>query len=481
VFKLIRKYWIALVVPFFLVLCFFLFLYSGIRKTFIEEIRDSARFTAVCTASEVDPADVGRIKGPEDVSCEAYIKLQKILLKFRKSAENVRYVYIMRRSSSSDAKPSDYEYVVDLPVEDENKNGIIEETEKSELPGKRYDASKFPAMINAWNVPDADMEPSPDPPYPDTLSGYAPIKNADGKTIAIVGADITDSAIARELFAIRVLIISFGVIMAWLVSTIIFFYCGRREALNKIQDINAELQKKNNRLEEDVVLRNDLSSMIVHDMRNSMGVLSAYNELMGSLIEALPEPVRKEGRDIRETMVTTIDQTTGFLQDMLVLAKSESGKLMPHLDVVDIKSLLLESIKHCEVVAKPSGVLIEKVVPDESVNLSADKHLLLRVFDNLLLNAIKHSPSSGQVKVSLQKRDIDKTSVRIIVADEGEGVDPDLRAHLFEKFSAGDKSAITTKSIGLGLAFCKMAVEVHKGRIYLEDSKKGSVFVVELQ
>ncbi len=109
-----RKYWIAVAAPFILVMCFFIFIYSGMRIAYIEQARKFARFTAVCAAARINPGDLDSIQKPKDATGETYARLQKTLTAFRDSSEEgVRYVWIMRRSAAPGAKPSDYEFVVD--------------------------------------------------------------------------------------------------------------------------------------------------------------------------------------------------------------------------------------------------------------------------------------------------------------------------------------------------------------------------------
>ncbi len=477
-----RKYWIAMAVPFLLVTCFFVFLYSGMRHAYIEQAKRLARFTAVCIADRIDPEDLDAIKTAKDMTGETYKKLQDTLISFHNSAELIRYAWIMRRSTAPGAKTSDYEFVVDLPSSDEDMNGVIDDDEQTDLPGTKYDASPYPALINAWNTSGADDTISPDPPRPPLLSGYAPITNAAGRTVAVAGADVTAEDIEKQLFAVRVMVFTFGGILAAMFSAVIVLYCSRRDMLQQISNMNTELQHKNERLEEATTLRNDLSNMIVHDMRNHMTIVSGYSTLLKDSLKDYQHTHNAETSDIWHQLETAIKQLIDFMQDMLILAKSESGKLAPHFQMTDVKELISESVKCCDSIASLNKISIETSYPSGPIESHVDRHLLIRVIDNLMLNAIKHSDSYSKVKVTLATslNDADQNIILITVADEGYGVPPEIKNNLFKKYHAGDNSVAATKAIGLGLAFCKMAIEEHKGRIYLKDSPKGAVFVVEL-
>jgi signal transduction histidine kinase len=112
--------------------------------------------------------------------------------------------------------------------------------------------------------------------------------------------------------------------------------------------------------------------------------------------------------------------------------------------------------------------------PATSWEVEADADLLRRVLQNLVGNALKFTPSGGTVTVSLEQRD---GRVLVSVRDTGSGVPAELRPRLFQKFSAG---TATGRGSGLGLAFCRLAVEAHGGKIWHEEnedtSAPGSVF-----
>jgi len=479
---IIRKHWLIVVSTFLLVTCFFVCIYSGMRRAYIEQARRLARFTAVCIAARIDPKDLDAIKKPKDFTNETYKKLQNILINFHDSAEMVRYAWIMRRSTVPGAKPSDYEFVVDLPSTDENMNGVIDDDEKTDLPGTRYDASPYPALINAWNVADADDKIYPDPPRPPLLSGYAPIRDEQGKTVAVAGADVTADDIERQLFAVRALVLASGMILAVMFSAVIVLYCNRRDMLQHISEMNLELQNKNRQLEEAATLRNDLSNMIVHDMRNHMTIVSGYSSLLRDSFRPSQKTQDKERDEIWTQLETAIKQLTDFMQDMLVLAKSESGKLLPHFHNINFNEIVTESVKCCDSIAKISRVPLVTRLPDKQIEACADKHLLSRVMDNLILNAIKHTEPPGKVLITLDtfRSESGQDNIQITIIDEGTGVPPEIKDNLFKKYHSGDSSTAATKAIGLGLAFCKMAIEEHNGKIYLKDSPKGAIFVVEL-
>ncbi len=115
----------------------------------------------------------------------------------------------------------------------------------------------------------------------------------------------------------------------------------------------------------------------------------------------------------------------------------------------------------------------------EPLRVNCDRNLVRRVVENLVSNAVKHTPPGGSVHISLELRD---GRVRLTVADEGPGVPAEARARLFEKFAArATRKHTAFHSAGLGLAFCKLAIEAHGGTIGVDArTPTGSAFWFEL-
>jgi two-component system, sensor histidine kinase and response regulator len=111
--------------------------------------------------------------------------------------------------------------------------------------------------------------------------------------------------------------------------------------------------------------------------------------------------------------------------------------------------------------------------------LSADRDLLRRVLENLLENALRYAPKASRVSLSALMH---PDEIELRVADQGKGVPENLREGIFERFvqlDSGDRTAPRTGR-GLGLTFCRLAVEAHGGRIYVEDASPGAVFCIRL-
>ena len=460
----------------------FVGLYFTVKRSLINEIRFQAMGVAIATAAGIDPNDIEAIHSPEDISTTSYQRVQKLLSSIARFNLDIRYMYIMRRQSGHKSRPSDYEFVVDQPEVDKNKDGIINDSERSELPGKHYDATMFPELVKAWDEPAADRNIAPDPPYPDLLSGYAPIRNKSGQTIGIVGVDITASTIHRKLLSIKLTILLVGTILCGLLAITIHFYYKQREALNYSKFLSEKLARQNEELTATLKMREELSHMIVHDMRNHLFIITAADDLM-MMDKNLTDDRREKLNIIRKKAF----QINAFLNDLLIVAKQIGGKLIIDRSSVDLNELASDVVKQNEILAQSKRIKLNLDLPNNSRNMMLDANLFRRLMDNLLSNAIKFSPKNGTV--TLQIRHIESavtsnssdSSYQIRVSDEGPGVDEKNRKIIFNKFKTVEVQRRNIPQLGLGLTLCKLVAEAHGGRIFVEPNDlSGSIFVVAI-
>jgi two-component system sensor histidine kinase/response regulator len=226
---------------------------------------------------------------------------------------------------------------------------------------------------------------------------------------------------------------------------------------------NLERQKQLERL------RDDLVHMIVHDMRSPLAVMIgnlalARSECEGEL-KAVLDDVYRAAHGLNRMANTVLD-----------VSRLEDGKMPLAMSACDLSSLATS-------VCDSLGTLDAKRKIDVSVpgpvQVACDADLIRRILENLVTNAIKHTPRGGKLSIEVAQRE---QRVRVAVRDEGQGIDPEVRGRLFEKFAtAGAHKDTGYHSVGLGLAFCKLAVEAHGGTIAVEDAvPRGSVFYFEL-
>jgi sigma-B regulation protein RsbU (phosphoserine phosphatase) len=240
--------WTGLVLVWLTILFLFALLYNSARRSVLNEIRHQAMGVAVAAAAAVNTEDIAQIHGPADAGKDAYKRIQNYFGHIIEQNPDVRYLYAMRRSTGDNASDSDFEYIVDAAPRDANRNGIIDRDEICEPPGKPYNAYTLPDLVGAWYRPGADAGPSPDPPYPDLLSGYAPVHNNRGQTVAVVGADITAATVHTKLFALRGVIFLVWLVLSLLIMMVVQLYYQQNEALENNKALSEGLSQRNEML-----------------------------------------------------------------------------------------------------------------------------------------------------------------------------------------------------------------------------------------
>ena len=220
----------------------FAYLYSISYRTVLQGARDHALGIATALAAGIQAEEVQSIQRADDQHAAGYQRIQGMITQIIRHNPDVLHAYVMRRATGPEARPSDMVYVVDQITADHDRDGIIAEREHSVPVGSAYDASPFPAMVAAWDSPTAEQEPMSDPPYPDSLSAYAPVKNAQNETVAIVGCDIAASNISRKTLWLQMVHGAGFLLINGLLMVLMHLYSTQRRLAHERKDLVKELQ-----------------------------------------------------------------------------------------------------------------------------------------------------------------------------------------------------------------------------------------------
>jgi two-component system sensor histidine kinase/response regulator len=237
------------------------------------------------------------------------------------------------------------------------------------------------------------------------------------------------------------------------------------------------IKRQHDDLLETMKLREDLSNMIVHDLRAPLANILIYCDLLEERVTGTAE---------LETIREEANRLSSFVTDMLLMAKMEHGRFLLHRSKVDINNLVNQVSKHYRPMAEARNIRFSVVLSDDLPSPVIDETLFQRLFDNLLSNAFKFSSPGGKVKLIVEALRTDASSagvpqMRVQVVDEGPGVPAEFRETIFDKFQIVASGRRDIKQLGLGLAFCKMVADAHNGRIYVTDNKpQGAIFTVEI-
>lgn len=218
--------------------------------------------------------------------------------------------------------------------------------------------------------------------------------------------------------------------------------------------------------------KESLTQMIVHDLRNPLNI--AMQDVY-FLQKSLKDSLSEQDQNMFLIFFTKLAEMRSMISNLLSISKMEEGKLALKYESINIADLINEITNDMKIAAGTKEISAE--ISSDLTRLNADRDIIKRVISNLIGNALKFTPAGSCVKV-LVNDDKKNKSVVISVKDQGEGIPEEYKYKIFDKFfQVHDKKVTKNIGEGLGLAFCKMAVEAHGGNIWVESKVgEGSTF-----
>lgn len=225
--------------------------------------------------------------------------------------------------------------------------------------------------------------------------------------------------------------------------------------MKRLQD---DLRHKNDALKRLESSRQELIGMLGHDIRNLANSVVAFLQLarMGELT-----PDRPEFSQLLGLSEANIAEVLRMVNALLDVYKMEEGRLEAVAGVNKLGDVVKKSFAQLIPEAMAKGIALVDRIP-EDMSVFIDPGLIVRVLTNLISNAIKHTPGGGTVTLEAEPASADSVIVR--VSDTGPGIPEADAPHVFDRFYQTD-SGRSRGGTGLGLAFCKLAVELHGGKI----------------
>ena len=240
-----------------------------------------------------------------------------------------------------------------------------------------------------------------------------------------------------------------------------------------------EIAAKNAKLEELEKIRDGLAHMIIHDLRNPLTAISTFLQLILMEKESLGESQREK----LERCQYFCHDLEAMIRNLLDISKMEEGKMELKPEVTDLRGLIHEVVERFAPTIAEKEISLESSVPKDLPSVSLDRSLVKRVIVNLADNAIRYTPRQGTVALGVTRAP-ENGGVQLSVKDSGRGLSPEYHQKIFNKFEQVNlkNDGSRAGSCGLGLTFCKMAVEAHGGKIWVESEGegKGCVFFVTL-
>jgi len=225
-------------------------------------------------------------------------------------------------------------------------------------------------------------------------------------------------------------------------------------------------------------LREDMTSMLVHDLRNPLCTISTALELLRS---EMADDFSADQRHVLDIMGSQALKMRELVNRILEIGQLERQQalLAARRAPIELAHLIGQVLELQAPQASAKGVRLESDVPPDLPPAWADAELIGRVLQNLVDNAVKFTPPGGLVRVAARTGESEgRPALLVSVTDTGSGIPDEIRSRLFQKFVRGKQ---LERGSGLGLAFCKLAVEAHDGRIEVESVPgRGATFAFSL-
>ena len=232
------------------------------------------------------------------------------------------------------------------------------------------------------------------------------------------------------------------------------------------------LRAANQRIRASEALREDLTNMLVHDLKNPLASATMALDMLrrGTVTEETTLDHIQPG-ELLAIAQESQERLGRLIEDILDIARAEAGApLALSATPTDVTATVHDAALPFRQRAESASVRLQETYPPEPLLLTFDTQKVRRVVENLLDNALKNTPHAGRIEGSVEA---DEGGARVTVRDTGPGIPKYMQKRIFEKFGqvAGNPSR-ARMSVGLGLAFARVAIEAHGGRIWVE-SKLG--------
>jgi NtrC-family two-component system sensor histidine kinase KinB len=226
-------------------------------------------------------------------------------------------------------------------------------------------------------------------------------------------------------------------------------------------------------------LRDQMGRMLVHDLRSPLSVIKGGLDMMELVCkEDDPEDLAK----LLSLTQRTTDQLLQMVNDLLDISKMESGQQVLHREPAVVADLVHSAIQPFDLLLDTAQVALEVDLQPDLPLVLVDLHLMRRALSNLVDNAVKFTPDGGKVWV-WARLDPEQAPGAVLagVTDSGPGIAPELQERLFQMYERSGSTVGRRPGSGVGLAFCKLAVEAHGGRIWVESEPgQGSTFMLTM-
>jgi len=243
----------------------------------------------------------------------------------------------------------------------------------------------------------------------------------------------------------------------------------------KVEKQRKELQASYRELRRKSAEIQQMYHTLCHELKTP---LTSMRQFLSLTLDGLGGPVTDDQREFLELSLESCDQMTVHVNDLVDVARIETGKFALAPTMVDVGELVRKLIPSLTPAAEEKGVTLSHRVADDVPPVRADETRLVQVVTNLVNNAVKFTPRDGRVRVRVQPDPDRADSVRVDVSDTGRGIPEESLCRIFDRlYQSRETDWSTVGGLGLGLHLCREIVRLHGGEIGVESEMgKGSTF-----
>jgi signal transduction histidine kinase len=476
------------------------FLYKRTVALLTNNLRDAITTISVTEATNISADDLAQLHTEEDWKKPEWQRVVTQLHNAKYANKNVVFMYIFRKKAND---PTQMEYVADadslnpfandvlLPegtdsiattacgsCVDVNRDGVIEPDgpDKLQWPGQEYidpPSETFQAYTGPLTSKDIYTDS-----YGSVLTGYAPIKDANGNTVAILGTDIKANDFltitTQTLLPFLIFILFLALTISGLTIGILIIW---RRYAGSLENLNNKISLTNEKLQGLDKLKTEFLSLASHQLRSPLTAIKGYSSMLtegsfGALTDKIREPITR--------IYASAQGLVSIVEDLLNVSKIEQGGMKYEFMATDLAPIIQNLYNEMQMPAQGKHITFSlDMKPGEKFMANVDPIKIKQIFLNLTDNSIKYTPEYGVVTLSIKHIN---STILFAVTDNGIGISPETKNKLFEKFSRGEGGRINTGGSGLGLYLAREIARAHNGdvRIESEGLGKGSTFTVSI-
>lgn len=454
-------------------------LYRHTVALLTENLRERLSTISITAASNIDSNVVNALQVEDDWQKPEWARLVNRLRNTKYSNEDIVFMYIFRKTA---ADPTQMEFVADADSinpyantdqdstndVDVNRDGKVEPDgpDKLQWPGQPYpEAVDIPEAFAAYDGHLTSEELYTDE-YGTVMTGYAPIRDEKGNTVAVLATDIK----ADDFFTVtRETLYPFLLFTTFLTLVIVIFDFLLVRSVRKQVFLREELQVANEG-------QSNLLHIINHQIK---GYMTKARLVFDDLLHDQSYNLSESAKPMIQQGFDSVTEGVNFVQDFLNASNIERGTFTYNMALVNMQKMVEEQVESQKNSIKDKGLTLDVKIEEGDYELNGDAAQLSQAVRNLIDNSVKYTPS-GFMWIGLKRKD---GKILFSIKDTGVGISDELKPKLFTKGGRDkDSQKINVNSTGFGLAFVRGVAEAHKGRVWAESPGpgKGSTFYMEL-